>query len=154
MLKGIDITGENNIEIAPKLDNIIKSLRQAIENESGFISPGYYCTGEKCYRISFSQLNEKGFMCSFSDISLEKEQIRESESFYELIPDLLCVIDENMRFTKINNAWKIILGYEKNEIIYLRRFFPKIIDFSLEKYKLLVSSLFLSRTFERQLGRT
>lgn len=116
LLHGLFINRKNK-SISPKAEKIIQALQIAVENRTGILKPGYYCSEEKCYRIDFTSIDENFFMYSFSDISVEKEQINESESFFELIPDLLSVIGDSQQLLKINSAWERLLGYKKSEIL-------------------------------------
>ena len=50
------------------------------------------------------------------DITKEHEQALELERFFSVNLDLLCIIDTQGSFIKINTAWEALLGYSSKEI--------------------------------------
>jgi PAS domain S-box-containing protein len=61
--------------------------------------------------------HEKGFFTTtFIDISEQKKQAEELESFFTVNLDLLCIADMDANFLKCNEAWSRILGYYNEEL--------------------------------------
>lgn len=66
----------------------------------------------------------------------QKEQL--SDSFFELSLDLLCVIDFEGKFVKINSAWAEFLGWNQKELVgepYLNFVCPEDLDRTKEAHQ-------------------
>ena len=70
----------------------------------------------KWYKVQVSSPEKFYFSTTFIDITKEKEQSTELESFFSINLDLLCIADLNGNFIKTNKAWSDILGYSTEDL--------------------------------------
>lgn len=68
------------------------------------------------YRIKAYSPKKDHFVTYFNNISQEIEQIKELDTFFQVSPDLLCIIDQDYKLVKVNKAWERQLGYQMNEL--------------------------------------
>ncbi len=60
---------------------------------------------------------QKGFFITlFTDITREKERLKQYENFFNINLDLLCIADSEGRFLKLNREWERLLGYDIKEL--------------------------------------
>lgn len=59
---------------------------------------------------------KKSILIVMADITKEREQSLELESFFSVNLDLLCIADMEGNFIKTNKAWEDILGYKSSEL--------------------------------------
>ncbi len=71
----------------------------------------------KHYKVFVYSPEKYYFITTFIDITNEINNSSELESFFQLNPDLLCIIDLQGNFIKANQAWKSVIEYELDEII-------------------------------------
>lgn len=69
------------------------------------------------YHLLIHVNNDYHFLCTFYDITSEKQVVEESENFVRLIPDMLCCLDENGYFLKTNDLWEQTTGLHKDAFI-------------------------------------
>jgi len=63
---------------------------------------------------------------------------KELENFFNVSPDLLCIIDSSGTFVKVNKAWEITLGYTEEELInkpFLEFIHPEDLQPALENLR-------------------
>jgi len=64
------------------------------------------------------QIRRQRFINETSNSKNKSKQLAEDlENFFEISPDLLCIINTNGLFISANSAWKSILCYSKEEIV-------------------------------------
>ena len=52
-----------------------------------------------------------------ADIALHSKGQEEFERFFELVPDLVCIVDDGGRFRRVNRRWEHTLGYAVSEMV-------------------------------------
>jgi PAS domain S-box-containing protein/putative nucleotidyltransferase with HDIG domain len=52
-----------------------------------------------------------------ADIALHSKAQEEFERFFELVPDLVCIVDDDGRFRRVNGQWEHALGYAAGEMV-------------------------------------
>ena len=52
-----------------------------------------------------------------ADLALRRKTQDEFEHFFELVPDLVCIISSDGCFHRLNSAWERILGYSQAELL-------------------------------------
>jgi diguanylate cyclase (GGDEF)-like protein/PAS domain S-box-containing protein/putative nucleotidyltransferase with HDIG domain len=52
----------------------------------------------------------------FTNISQTVRRFSDLERFFNLFPDLLCILTEDGRFISVNDSWETSLGYRKNDV--------------------------------------
>lgn len=93
----------------------------------------------KWFKVSVFSPEKHFFTLSINDISREMEELTELDNFFSVNLDLLCIVDTNGYFLKVNKAWEMILGYPVEELVGARFFdyiHPEEIS---ETYKVLAS---------------
>jgi PAS domain S-box-containing protein len=76
-----------------------------------------YSAPLNCWYQGTVYSSEKGFFTvSFVDITKQKKQTEELESFFTVNLDLLCIADTEGNFIKTNEAWSRILGYTTEDL--------------------------------------
>jgi PAS domain S-box-containing protein len=110
-----------------KLDEIF--TREAIERmyvRNPFVLDVNYSYKEKdlWLQMFHNPLPEGGFVRTFTDITERKnsdrkllEKTNEIEKFFSLTVDLLCIVNMEGSFKRINQAWQEFLGYDVDELI-------------------------------------
>lgn len=68
------------------------------------------------YQVTVSNENNDIHCYYFTNISQTVRRFADLERFFNLFPDLLCILTEDGRFISVNNAWETALGYRKKEI--------------------------------------
>ncbi len=84
-------------------------------------------TGCSWYRARIHMKNKNkraGFIAVITDITKEKMaelelriKTEELELFFEMLPGLLCAVDQEGNIVKCNKAWKEIMGYTPEELV-------------------------------------
>ena len=61
-----------------------------------------------------------GFVSDITEMKKTKRKLDEKEealeTFFDLTPDLACIIDAEGHFIKVNQSWNKVLGYQKEEL--------------------------------------
>jgi len=68
-------------------------------------------------------------------VELNNENSFNMNSFFEILPDLLCIVDLEGNFIKLNEIWEDVLGYtldELKKIKYLKLIHPEDIQDTLK----------------------
>jgi PAS domain S-box-containing protein len=73
-------------------------------------------TQKRWYRVHVHAPEKYYVITYFIDISKEKEKLLELENFFKVNLDLLCIADMEGKFTKVNDQWQEVLGYDKEEL--------------------------------------
>jgi len=76
----------------------------------------YYITGS-AKAIYAENATMSGVVVSFTDVTLEHEQESEIRAFLEINLDMLCVLDTDGNFVKVNKKFEDILGYTSEELV-------------------------------------
>src|SRR6056297_2073494 len=71
---------------------------------------------DRWFKVHVFSPQEGFFMTLLVDISQEKEQLKQFESFFNINLDLLCIADSEGRFVKLNKEWERLLGYQIDEL--------------------------------------
>jgi PAS domain S-box-containing protein len=71
---------------------------------------------KRWYQVSVSSPKRGFFTTFFVDITAQKKQSDELESFFSVSPDLLCIVDMEGTFIKTNQAWQTLLGYTPSDL--------------------------------------
>lgn len=103
-----------------KIGNVIgdewkKAFQEAIINNKTVVIDVYNKVVSKWIRITIFILDTEHFACIFNDVSKEYMKEKEIEGILKVNIDMLCVIDENLNFIKVNREFEKVLGYTAEE---------------------------------------
>ncbi len=103
-----------------KIGNVIgdewkKAFQEAIINNKTVVIDVYNKVVSKWIRITIFILDTEHFACIFNDVSKEYMKEKEIEGILKVNIDMLCVIDENLNFLKVNREFEKVLGYTAEE---------------------------------------
>lgn len=114
------ITGKNATELKalrmPGNDEWFKRwMEDAVKR--GYAGHTYHSApSDAWYEVAVSE-EEQGHACFyFTDISQSVRRFTDLERFFNLVPDLLCIMADDGSFISINDSWETILGYHRWEI--------------------------------------
>ncbi|WP_160689724.1 hemerythrin domain-containing protein [Clostridium sp. C2-6-12] len=118
-LKDYEVIGKRYSEIF-KIENNIgdeweKAFKEAIINDKTVVIDLYNKAVAKWIRITIFILDNEHFACIFNDVSKEYMKEKEIEGIFKVNIDMLCVIDENLNFLKVNREFEKVLGYTAEE---------------------------------------
>lgn len=118
-LKDYEVIGKRYNEIF-KIGNVIgdewkKAFQEAISKNKTVVIDVYNKTVSKWIRITIFILDTEHFACIFNDVSKEYMKEKEIEGIFKVNIDMLCVIDENLNFLKVNKEFEKVLGYTAEE---------------------------------------
>lgn len=118
-LKDSDVIGKRYNEIFHTGDVIAeewkKAYQEAIINKKTVVIDVYNKSVLKWIRITIFILDKWHFACIFNDISKEYMKEKELEGSLNVNINMLCVIDENLKFIKVNREFEKVLGYKAEE---------------------------------------
>ena len=118
-LKDSDVIGKRYNEIFHEEDVIAeewkKAYQDAIINKKTVVIDVYNKPVLKWIRITIFILDKYHFACIFNDISKEYMKEKELEGSLKVNINMLCVIDENLNFIKVNREFEKVLGYKAEE---------------------------------------
>lgn len=118
-LKDYEVIGKRYNEIF-KIGNTIGDewkrafIEAIIDNKTVFIDVDNEVVS-KWIRITIFILDNEHFACIFNDVSKEYMKEKEIEGIFKVNIDMLCVIDENLNFLKVNREFEKVLGYTAEE---------------------------------------
>lgn len=92
-----------------------KAYQEAIINNKTVVIDVYNKVVQKWIRITIFILDKYHFACMFNDVSKEYMKEQEIEGILKVNIDMLCVIDENLNFIKVNTEFEKVLGYKVEE---------------------------------------
>lgn len=118
-LKDYDVIGKRYNEIFHVGDVIgdewKKAYQEAIINNKTVVIDVFNKVVQKWIRITIFILDKYHFACMFNDVSKEYMKEKEIEGILKVNIDMLCVIDENLNFIKVNTEFEKVLGYKIEE---------------------------------------
>lgn len=92
-----------------------KAFIEAIMNNKTVVADVYNKSVSKWIRITIFILDKLHFASIFNDVSKEYMREKEIEGILKVNLDMLCVIDENLNFMKVNKGFEKVLGYSTEE---------------------------------------
>ncbi len=118
-LKDYEVIGKRYNEIFNE-GNVIadewkKAYQDAILNKKTVVIDGYNRIVLKWIRTTIFILDKDHFACIFNDVSKEYMKEKEIEGILKVNINMLCVIDENLNFIKVNTEFEKVLGYKVEE---------------------------------------
>lgn len=118
-LNDYEVIGKRYNEIF-KIGNVIgdewkKAFQEAISKGKTVVIDVYNKAVSKWIRITIFILDTEHFACIFNDVSKEYMKEKEIEGIFKVNIDMLCVIDENLNFLKVNKEFEKVLGYTAEE---------------------------------------
>lgn len=118
-LKDYEVIGKRYNEIF-EIGNAIgdewkKAFKEAIIDNKTVVIDIYNDALSKWIRITIFILDNEHFACIFNDVSKEYMKEKEIEGIFKVNIDMLCVIDENLNFLKVNREFEKVLGYTTEE---------------------------------------
>ena len=118
-LKDSEVIGKRYNEIF-KAGTVIgdewkKAFIEAITKNNTVVTDVYNKSVSKWIRITIFILDKLHFASIFNDVSKEYMKEKEIEGILKVNIDMLCVIDENLNFMKVNKEFKKVLGYSSEE---------------------------------------
>lgn len=69
------------------------------------------------YRVKAYSLEKYFFIVRFTDITVEARQEAAIHNFFDISPDMLCIINLEGSFLLINKAWEKVMGYMEEEMV-------------------------------------
>ena len=118
-LKDSDVIGKRYNEIFHAGDVIAeewkKAYQDAIINKKTVVIDVYNKPVLKWIRITIFILDKCHFACIFNDISKEYMKEKELGGNLKVNINMLCVIDENLKFIKVNREFEKVLGYKAEQ---------------------------------------
>jgi len=119
-LKDCEVIGKRFNEIFHTGDIIAdewkKAYQEAIVNKKTVVIDVYNKIIRKWIRITIFILDKYHFACMFNDVSKEYMKEKEIEGILDVNINMLCVIDENLNFIKVNREFEKVLGYKVEEL--------------------------------------
>jgi hemerythrin-like metal-binding protein/diguanylate cyclase (GGDEF)-like protein/PAS domain S-box-containing protein len=119
-LKDCEVIGKSFNEIFCADDAIAdewkKAYQDAIINNKTVVIDVYNKIIRKWIRITIFILDKYHFACMFNDVSKEYMKEKEIEGILDVNINMLCVIDENLNFIKVNREFEKVLGYKVEEL--------------------------------------
>lgn len=98
---------------------------------------------------------KEAFLTVMVDITQQRQQSLELERFFSVNLDLLCIVDMEGRFIKLNKAWDDILGYSSEELKghnILEFIHPEDIESTIESLKQLKEGIKVNSFVNRYIG--
>jgi len=92
-----------------------KAFIEAIASNKTVVTDVYNKSVSKWIRITIFILDKLHFASIFNDVSKEYMREKEIEGILKVNIDMLCVIDENLNFIKVNKEFEKVLGYSTKE---------------------------------------
>lgn len=71
---------------------------------------------DRWFRIEVYSPQKGNFVAIFIDISEEVKKEEELHNFFEVTPDLFCILNERFEVMKSNNTWLSLLGYSEKDV--------------------------------------
>ncbi|MEI7840372.1 MAG: PAS domain S-box protein [Methylococcaceae bacterium] len=68
-------------------------------------------------KINNSPAHQPRFIVLSRDITERKHNEEKLQKFFDIIPNLLCILSPDGRFVSVNRAWQNILGYDSEELL-------------------------------------
>ena len=119
-LKDCEVIGKRFDEIFHTGDIIAdewkKAYQEAIVNKKTVVIDVYNKSLIKWIRITIFILDKCHFACMFNDVSKEYMKEKEIKGILDVNINMLCVIDENLNFIKVNREFEKVLGYKVEEL--------------------------------------
>ena len=119
-LKDCEVIGKRFNEIFHEGDIIAdewkKAYQEAIVNKKTVVIDVYNKIIRKWIRITIFILDKYHFACMFNDVSKEYMKEKEIEGILDVNINMLCVIDENLNFIKVNREFEKVLGYKVEDL--------------------------------------
>lgn len=125
-----DIFSLSNIEI----QNRIKIFGNVALHNTQNSYEQYSLALSKWFMVSIYSPMKHYFVCIYSDITEEKKEREKFNKFFELDLDLLCIVDSEGVFKKVNRSWTTQLGYLRKDlenIKYIDLVHPKDVENTL-----------------------
>ena len=94
-----------------------KTLQNAVKQQCITHFDFYHLTIEKWLRIIVFPIASDYFSWILHDVSYEYRLDKEIEGFLKINLDMLCVIDENGQFIKVNHEFENTLGYNVEDLV-------------------------------------
>ncbi|NUM35329.1 MAG: PAS domain S-box protein, partial [Candidatus Brocadiae bacterium] len=76
----------------------------------------YSISLQRWYKVQVYSHEKYYFTTIFVDITNAKKSLSETESFFDVNLDLLCIADFQANFLKLNREWENVLGYSLEEL--------------------------------------
>lgn len=98
---------------------------------------------------------KEAFLTVMVDITQQRQQALELERFFSVNLDLLCIVDMEGKFIKLNKAWDDILGYSSEELKghnILEFIHPEDIESTIESLKQLKEGIKVNSFVNRYIG--
>ena len=109
-----DIVGKRVSEILPKIKNEefdwIKTYGDVALNRGEVKFEQYFEPLNRWYRVSAYSPEKYYFTTLFTDITNEKEQFTELNSFFDFSLDYMCITNKNGTILKTNQKWTDVFG--------------------------------------------
>ncbi len=109
-----DIVGKRVSEVLPNIKteefNWIKIYGDVALNGGEVKFEQYFKPLNRWYRVSAYSTEKFYFTTLFTDITNEKEQFSELNSFFDFSLDMMCIANKSGKILKTNKKWRDILG--------------------------------------------
>lgn len=119
-LKASEVIGKIYSELFPSVDDYAdtwrKGYQKAVINNKTVVIDVYNQFILKWIRITVFTLDKCYFACIFTDVTKEYMQEKQIEGFLKANIDMLCVVNVEGNFIKVNKEFEKVLGYKVEEI--------------------------------------
>ena len=89
-----------------------KAFQEAILNNITVVIDVYNKVVLRWIRITIFILDNCHFACIFNDVSKEYMKEKEIEGILKVNINMICVMDENLKFIKVNTEFEKVIGYK------------------------------------------
>lgn len=118
-VKDSEVIGKTYNDIF-KADTVIgeewkKAFIEAITTNKTVVIDAYNKAVSKWIRITIFILDDEHFASILNDVSKEYMREKEIEGILKVNIDMLCVIDDDLNFIKVNKEFEKVLGYSAEE---------------------------------------
>lgn len=118
-LKASEVIGKTYNELFPSVDEYVNAWRKgyqdAVIDNRTVVVDVYNNLVLKWVRITVFTLDKHYFACIFTDVTKEYLQEKEIEGFLKVNIDMLCVVNTEGNFIKVNKEFEKVLGYKVEE---------------------------------------
>jgi PAS domain S-box-containing protein len=134
-LKKSELTGKNISDFYSlentEIKNRIKIFGEVATTNTESSLEQYSLPLSKWFRVNIYSPMKNYFVCVYNDITDERKEREKLNNFFDLDLNLLCIVDSDGKFLKVNQSWTTQMGYLQNELVnknYIDFVHPKDVE--------------------------